>query len=79
MTDNTDIRWVLDWIKKDFVIIIICLLCLLGCLYTLYTVGSYQKACNDHWQQQFIDCGCMKSLKPFNQKLNYLGSYENST
>ena len=75
--EGPDISWLLDWFKRDFVIILICLACLLGCLYTLYAVGSYQKVCNDYWQHQFDDCVCMKTISPFNQTFNYLGDYEN--
>lgn len=68
----------MEWIKKDFVIIILCLLALLACLYTLYAVGSYQEQINQAWQQQWNISGCMADPVAVNITFNIGGLYNES-
>jgi hypothetical protein len=51
-------HYLIDWIKRDFVVIIVCLMSLLGCLYTMLTVGTYQQRINEAWQLQWDASGC---------------------
>ena len=46
------------FVKKDFIVIIICLLVLLGCMFTLYNVESYKDKCNTYWNNFYNDCQC---------------------
>ena len=59
MEGNTDITtWVLDYVKKDFIILLVCLLCLLACVYTIYQTKQYKIECNEHWLQQIKEARC---------------------
>ena len=48
----------LDWLKRDFYVIIVLLVALLGCLYTLYYSQEAIQGCNEHWVQEFKDKHC---------------------
>jgi hypothetical protein len=73
-------NWILDCIKKDYFIIILCCLALTGCIYTLATVGSYQNKINEHWMDQW-DSICVQydpigqTPDPANITLDYWGDY----
>ena len=60
---------VLEWVKKDFVVIIVCCLCLLACLYTIYSVASYQEQINNAWERQWNESGCY--VKPYVPSIPY--------
>lgn len=58
-----------EFIKRDFIYIMVMLLALIGCLYTIAMTNNYETACNEYWQQQYADCLC--TPQPFNQPLHY--------
>lgn len=73
----------MDWIKKDLTIIVVCIIALGACAYTIWTVGSYQDAINEHWLDQWnSSCPCMSNYHPdpvianisFNLGGNYNGN-----
>ena len=66
----------IKWIKKDYVIIIICLLCLLGCLYTILTIGEYQEQCNQYWETQLEQCECKNYIQEFDTNFSITMNYE---
>jgi hypothetical protein len=72
---------IMDWIKKDYFIIVLCCLTLTACIYTLATVGSYQEKINDHWMDQW-DSVCVQydpighDPDPANITLDYWGDYK---
>jgi hypothetical protein len=56
---------ILQWARKDFVVIIVLLLALLACAYTIYTVQSYQTEINNRWLQQWSSvCKCNPYYMP---------------
>lgn len=44
---------IIEYIKKDFLIIIVCLVCLLVCMYALYNIKAVEQRCNQHWIETF--------------------------
>jgi hypothetical protein len=67
------------WAQKDAWVILVCALTLLGCLYTMATIGSYQRAINAAWEQQWDRSGCKDAYVRPNITFNYKGVYENAT
>ena len=55
MTDNNPL---IEFMKRDFVYIIVCLVALLVCLYTIESVQEFQDHCNEHWTEQMKNCEC---------------------
>lgn len=68
----------LQWIKKDFLVIIICLLSILACVYTIFTVTEYQDQINRHWIDQWERSGCNYKPSPANIPFN-MGGWYNAT
>ena len=70
----------LEWIKKDIVIIIICCLTLSICFFVIASVDAYQDEINRAWFQQWQDLGCIEKtpVHPVAVNITYkvLGDYE---
>lgn len=49
---------IINWIKKDYIIIVICLLSILVCLYVIESAQEFQDHCNIYWTDQIKDCNC---------------------
>lgn len=46
-----------EFVRRDFMYIVVVLLALFACLYTLGSVKEYNNQCNAHWEQQIKDAG----------------------
>jgi hypothetical protein len=57
--EERNFRPFLEFVKRDFVYIILLLVAVLGCMYTLYNVGDYQQQCNEHWIEQMNMGNCI--------------------
>lgn len=70
-----------EWIKRDFIYIIVCLIALLICMVSLLDVANYQEQCNDHWVEQWENSGCGVVPNQFNQSYAeshiWSGGFEN--
>lgn len=42
----------IDWIKKDWYVIVVLIFALFACIYTLNNTNKYINECNEHWQEQ---------------------------
>lgn len=60
---------IVEWVKKDWLIIAVCLLCLLACVWTLYSAQSYQEQINKAWLEQWESSGCM--VKPYQPNITF--------
>jgi hypothetical protein len=60
-----------EWLKRDFVYIVLVLFALLACLLTLANVGEYQQQCNEHWQTQIEKNNMFGEYKEFNQSFDF--------
>lgn len=56
-----------EFLRRDFIYIIVCLFAVLACLYTIYTVSDYQQQCNEYWLQQWEESGCFQQPDTFNE------------
>jgi len=64
-------RWAVDWVKKDFIIIIVCLMAMLACLYTIYMAKDYNQQCNEHWAEQWNEkCVNAHPYETFNENFS---------
>jgi len=70
---------VVEWIKKDIIIIIVLCLALAACFITLASVDAYQAKINDAWLDQW-DSVCNKDITnykpvPVNITYKFMGDY----
>lgn len=42
-----------EWLKRDFIYIVLILFALFACIYTVGHVQDYMNDCNEHWAEQF--------------------------
>jgi hypothetical protein len=49
---------ILDLIRKDITIYIVCLVAILICMIYYYNIEHYQQANNKAWQEWAMQCGC---------------------
>ena len=68
---------VLEWVRKDGAIIIVCLVAVLLCLYSLLVGLNYKEACNTYWNDRlqakgFFDYG----VDNFSMDMKLWGDYE---
>ena len=63
--NNNSTNLVLEWIKKDITIIIVCLIALGCCYYTLYRAKDFGDRCNEYWMDQW-DEKCMMPKDKYN-------------
>lgn len=70
-------KWkrLINIVKKDFFIILVCLMAVLACVYTIGTVSIYQAAVNRAWINQWYDSGCAQPFQAVNISFNYMGDY----
>lgn len=75
-----EIDGLIEWMKKDIVIIIICLLALAVCFFVIASVDAYQDEINKAWIEQWIALGCIEKTPlhpvPVNITYKILGDYE---
>jgi len=45
-----------EWIKKDFIYIVVILFALLACMFTLQQSTEIMQECNDNWAEQLEGC-----------------------
>lgn len=68
----------IEWLKKDWVVIIVCLLALCACVYTSHQATNYSNKCNQHWQEQWEKAGCsVHGYNTFDINYSWWGDYEN--
>lgn len=59
MTNKINMEGVVNWIKKDWIVICICLLTILGILIYGNAMKNYQDTCNQYWSDIIQDeCEC---------------------
>lgn len=52
-----------DFIKRDFIYIILLLFALFACLYTMYQVTEVQVECNNRWLEQLNQSECYRDCQ----------------
>ena len=48
----------IEFVKKDFIYIVLLLFAVIACLYTLGEGAEINKECNEHWIKEFEDKQC---------------------
>lgn len=83
MNDKTTIdipKPMLEWLKKDSFIIIVCLLTILIVMYMLLVSQSYKQACNEYWYDSIKSNSChalcFDEVNNFSDDLNWFTIYE---
>lgn len=65
----------IELIKKDIIIYIVCAAAVLICLLSMLSVGEYQARINAAWQDQWDNSGCaIQPMQP-NITFNIWGNY----
>lgn len=77
--NNELFNHLVNWVSKDYIVIIICLLVLVSCIITIRSVDKYQKKINDIWIEQWTDSGCRVEPVPVNVTYNIGGIYNGIT
>jgi hypothetical protein len=72
---NNIIDGLIDWMRKDYIIIVICLLSLAACLITIVSIDAYQEKINDAWMDQWQQSGCIIEPEYINITYNIGGDY----
>lgn len=65
----------IEWVQRDFWVVVICLMSLLACLYTALQVGTYEAAINRAWALQWERSGCEAIYTNVSMKFDMLGRY----
>ena len=47
-----------DWLKRDFIYIVVSLFALFACIWTIGSANDFQTDCNIHWEEQMNTCNC---------------------
>ena len=68
---NNKLNNIIDWIKKDFIIIVAMLFIFLLILALAYTAELEKENIKEEYEQQLKDCGCIE-YEPYKVEPNYL-------
>lgn len=82
-TKKFDAVDLMDWLKRDWYVVLVLVFALFACIYTINNTGKYVNACNEHWTQQvqpILDrCYVSESVTPILVGFNMSGVGLNGT